>query len=152
MSVKFVIQLNEFGDMADWLKPNALKTCRRGANRIRTLSRRSMRASGRGQRTGRTGRRYSASRPGEPPGVITGELQRAMRVRRIGELTVQVDFGTGKGGLDHVARILEGGSARVAARPFFYQAVQNAAPQFEAEMAKVFEKGMSSIAGDDDGE
>lgn len=155
MTVRFKIELDLFGEIAENLRPQALKVCRKTANRIRTGARGKIRTRGRVLLTssaerepGAKPRRYWASPPGGPPAKNTGELMRAMRVRRTGRLTMQVDFGTGKSGMDHVARILEGGTARIAARPFFYQTVVEAGPFFEAEMSTIFDEAAKGSGGE----
>lgn len=79
-----------------------------------------------GQKTGRVYRRgnvtHQASAPGEAPATDTGRLINSINVRPVqGELSVEVKAG---GGIVKYARMLEFGTAKMAARPFLFPALE----------------------------
>lgn len=157
-SVAWVVEFDALEQLARELPDEAAKILRYGANLARRKVREKLRSPGgwrRGTRTRKNSkgqtypreRLYRASEPGQPPARITGELLRAVRVRRTAKLTFEVGFGTGKGGMDHVARILEGGSARIAARPFFGQAFEETVGQVEREMEELLDVDVNAATG-----
>jgi hypothetical protein len=92
-------------------------------------------------------RLYQAAAPGEAPAKVSGALMRAARVTRVSRLAYRFDFGAGKGGQDHVARLMEGGSARIAPRPFFEQSVREAVTQTERELEELLEIDVNARTG-----
>lgn len=146
-SVAWVVQFDATEQIARELPNEAAKILRYGANLARKKARERLRASTRVWLRGKGDRLYEAAAPGQPPARVTGELVRAARVRKQSRLTFTFDFGTGKHGMDHVARILEGGSARVAARPFFGQSVEEAAAATERELAELLEVDVNATTG-----
>lgn len=56
---------------------------------------------------------YGPSAPGEPPAVDTGRLRASLHTRHIGRFRVRIQDGTLYG------LLLERGTSRMAARPFF---------------------------------
>lgn len=146
-SVAWVVEFDAIDQIARELPGEAAKILRYGANLNRRKIREKLRSRNRVWLRGKGDRLYQASAPGSAPSRVTGELLRAVRVRKTGKLTFEVGFGTGKGGMDHVARILEGGSARIAARPFFEQAFQETVEQVEKEMEDLLDMDVNQTTG-----
>lgn len=90
-----------------------------------------------GQKTGQeyprpNGRMHQASAPGEAPAVDTGNLFNSIKAEmtgpKVGVVFTNVEY----------APILEFGSAKMAARPFFAPATDAAWPGFLERMKRVF--------------
>lgn len=85
-----------------------------------------------GKRTGRvyrvpgTNRTYTASAPGEPPAVMTGQLRTSIKYRIVGDMKV-----TGEVGSELKKAVeLEFGTERIKPRPFLR-------PTFQEELPKI---------------
>ena len=86
---------------------------------------------GKGGGGGRTYRKpaggsYSASAPGSPPAMRTGTLMRSWRPMVFGAYNPGLEGGTPYAGY------LEGGTSKMAARPFVDKIVETAKPEIEA--------------------
>lgn len=146
-SVAWVVEFDACDQIARELPNEAAKILRYGANLARRKARARLRASTRVWLRGKRDRLYQAAAPGEPPAKATGALIRAARVTRESRLAFVFDFGAGKSGQDHVARLMEGGSARIAPRPFFEQSVREAVGETERELAALLEVDVHARTG-----
>lgn len=87
-----------------------------------------------GSRTGRTyrvpgtNRTYTASAPGEPPAVMTGQLRSSIKYRIVGELRV---LRGEVGSKLKKAPMLEFGTRKMAARPFLRPTFQEELPEIK---------------------
>lgn len=73
----------------------------------------------------------SPSAPGEPPGVVTGQLKASIQGRKVRDRYWIVAAGT------EYAAFLEHGTARMAARPYFRPAAERIAKKFAGQFRLV---------------
>lgn len=84
--------------------------------------------SGRTYRVPGTKKTYTASAPGEPPAVMTGQLRSSIKYRIVGELQVL----RGEVGSElKKAPMLEFGTRKMAARPFLRPTFQEELPEIK---------------------
>lgn len=92
--------------------------------------------------TGRTYRKrnptrvHTASAPGQPPATDTGRLANSIEFDKVSELTATV------GSNLIYAKYLEYGTRRMAARPFFGPATEEARIKFQQRMERVVQRAM----------
>ena len=84
--------------------------------------------SGRTYRVPGTKKTYTASAPGEPPAVATGQLRSSIKYRIVGDMRVTGEVGSGL----KKAPMLEFGTKKMKPRPFLR-------PTFQEELPKIKE-------------
>lgn len=120
----FKIRFNNFAKIAEKLAAECERIVQTTAAQIEQDAKMSMRGSKSGRIYQRGRRTHTASAPGEPPAIDTGNLVNSIETRRVNAFTARVNVGAEYGAA------LEFGTDTTAPRPFLRPAVNKHADEF----------------------
>ena len=131
ISMKVEIVHNKLPTLEKAIKGRTGQVIEKGLTDIEATAKASMSGSG----GGRTYRGHTASAPGQPPAIDTGQLVGSLGHR----MTVETE-GIVYAGVEH-AGYLEKGTRKMAPRPFLEPAAKKHLPQIQAALRRVIEAG-----------